>query len=231
MMKLPTVVVPEFEFEVPGMKEAIKFRPFLVKENKVLTLALESGEVEDQVRAVQQVVKNCSFGVINSEELPLYQLQWIFLKLKSKSVGDLQSFVLTCGHCDAKINYDMNINDFEIYGDIEETDKKFEITDTAGIVFKYPPAMIQANSGNIDDNTLIYECIECIYSDQEVVTKEDISAEELAEWIEGLPLTFTEKIAGFFENMPLLGHRIDYKCNECEKQNVVAINGYEHFFV
>ena len=230
-MKLPTVVVPEFEFEVPGMKKAIKFRPFLVKENKVLTLALESGEVEDQVRAIQQVVKNCSFGVIDSEELPLYQLQWIFLKLKSKSVGDLQSFVLACGHCEAKINYDMDINDFEIYGNTEENTKKVEITDTAGVVFKYPPALIQANSSNVDDNDLIYECIDYIYNDQEVVKKEDISVEELTEWIEGMPITFTEKVAGFFENMPLLGHRIEYTCNECEKQNVVAINGYEHFFV
>ena len=230
-MKLPTVVVPEFEFEVPGMKEAVKFRPFLVKENKILTLALEGKEIKEQVKAVQQVVKNCSFGVINSEELPLYQLQWIFLKLKSKSVGDLQSFVLTCGHCDNKINYDMDINDFKIYGNIEDTSKKIEISESTGIVFKYPPAIIQANSSNIDDNTLLYECIDYIYDDQEVVKKEDITPEELTEWIEEMPLTFTEKVAGFFENMPLLGHKLEYKCNECENENVVAINGYEHFFV
>jgi len=230
-MKLPTVVVPEFEIEVPGMKEALKFRPFLVKENKILTLALEGGEVIDQVRAVQQVISNCCITEIAVDTLPLYQLQWIFIKLKSKSVGDVQSYILTCGKCENKINYDMDINDFKVYGNVEESKKKIEITEEAGIVFKYPSALKQANSANEKDEDLIYSCIEYIYNDQEVIYKDDITKEELTEWIDNLPVTMTEKIGEFFVDMPLLGHRLEYKCNECGNNNITAINGYEHFFV
>ena len=230
-MALPTITVPEFDLEVPGIKKSMKFRPFLVRESKILTLALEGGEVEDQVKAIQQVVDNCSFGKLNAKKLPLYQLQWIFLKLKAKSVGNTQDFILTCGNCENKINYTMDINDFEIIGNTDISNKKIEINESTGIVFKYPPANVQASSNNVEDDILIMNCIEYIYDEEEIIKAEDISPEELTEWLDTLPLEITQKIGSFFEEMPLMGHIVEYKCNECEKENKVAINGYEHFFV
>lgn len=230
-MALPKVTVPEFELEIPGIKEKATFRPFLVKEHKLLTLALESGEIPDQVSAIKQVIKNCCNGKLKVEDLALYQLQWIFLKLKSKSVGDTQAFVLTCGGCQNKINYDMNLNDFEIAGNIEESSKKIELSADSGIVFKYPSASVQANSGNMKDEEVVYSCIDYIYDSEEVTRPEDISKEELMEWLDELPMNITEKIGNFFENIPALGHKVEYTCNECNTNNVVSINGYEHFFV
>jgi len=123
-MALPIIDVPTFDLKVPGIKEKIKFRPFLVKENKILTLAAASEIIEDMYSACCQVIENCSFGELNSKDLAMYQIQWIFIRLRSKSIGDTQSFILSCGKCENKINYDMNLSDFEIVGDYETSEKK-----------------------------------------------------------------------------------------------------------
>jgi len=230
-MALPKVVVPEFDLEIPGIEEKVTFRPFLVKEHKILTLALESGDIAEQVSSIKQVIKNCCNGKLKVEELALYQLQWIFLKLKCKSVGDTQAFVLSCGGCQNKINYDMNLNDFKIFGNVEESSKKIELNEDSGIVFKYPSATVQANSGNIEDEEVVYGCIDYIYDSEEVTRPEDIPKQELIDWLDELPMNITEKIGSFFENIPALGHKVEYTCNECNTNNVVGINGYEHFFV
>lgn len=230
-MKLPEVVVPEFDIEVPGIEEPITFRPFLVKESKLLTLALEGGDILDQVRAVQQVVENCSKGKLKGRDLPLYQLQWIFLKLKSKSVGEVQSFTVTCGNCEGQMNYDMSLNEFEVYGNLEESSKKIEINESTGIVFKYPDALVQASSSQIQDSDLILKCIDYIYNEEELIQADEVDPKDLEEWINELPLEITKNIGDFFEQIPLLGHVLEYKCKECNKENRVVINGYDHFFV
>lgn len=230
-MGLPTIAVPEFDVDVPGLEKKITFRPFLVKEHKVLTMALESGEIETQVRAVQQVVESCCSSEIEVRELPLYQLQWLFLQIKSKSIGDTQQFVLTCGKCNHKTNYEMKIDDFKILGNTDVTQKRVDLDDNSGIVFKYPDALTQANLINIDDNKLLFNCIEYIFNDKEVIKPEDVGEEELTSWLDEMPISLSEKMSGFFDNIPLLGHTVEYNCTECQTPNTVGINGYEHFFV
>lgn len=229
MMALPTIDVPTFELTIPGTEKNLKFRPFLVKENKLLTLAAES-DIVQQVSACEQVVVNCSFGELDPKDLAMYQLQWLFLQLRSQSIGSIQSYILKCGACEHQFNYEMDINDFKIVGNTETDTKKIELNPESGVVFKYPSAHVQAVTTNLSDIELLINCIEYIYTADEVIKPEDIDIKELTEWIEDLPLEVANEISAFFMQAPLLGHTVNFTCSKCEEKNQVVINGYEHFF-
>lgn len=229
-MTLPVIDVPTFNVEIPGIKDAVKFRPFLVKENKILTLAAASESAEEMYNACCQVVENCSFGNIEAEQLAMFQLQSIFLKLREKSIGNTQEFTLKCGNCDDVINYNMDLNEFTLVGDAEITEKKLEVNDTVGIVLKYPSAKVQLMQNELSDTEVLLNSIAYIYSGEEVIRPEEETAEEMLEFIDGLPLHILKEAAEFFTNIPTLIHKIEYKCVKCETKNEILVNGYDHFF-
>ena len=229
-MGLPVIDVPTFELSIPGIKKALKFRPFLVKEDKLLTLAVASEDYKEMFNTCKQVVSNCCMEDIDVNSLAMYQLQWTFLKLKGRSVGNLQSFTLKCGDCEDMINYDMDINDFEIKGNTEESSCKVEINESAGFVLKYPSAELEIEEADLTDVELLINCIEYVYTDEEVTYPKDVEVSELIKFVEDLPLDVYQKCSEFFATLPILTHDINYKCVKCEKENTIVINGYEHFF-
>jgi hypothetical protein len=229
-MALPVIDVPTFELKIPGIKEKIKFRPFLVKENKILTLATASEVIEDMYSACCQVIENCSFGQLNSKDLAMYQIQWIFLQLRSKSIGNEQSFILSCGKCNNQINYEMDITEFEIVGDQEHSETKIELSDTIGIVLKYPSAEVQMKESELNDVEILLNSISYIYQDEEIIYPEDETVEEMLEFVDNLPVDVVNKAAEFFKNIPALLHKVEYDCTECGTKNQIMINGYDHFF-
>lgn len=229
-MALPVIDSPTFELEIPGIENKYKFRPFLVKEDKLLTLASASEDFKEMVNACMQVVQNCCLDTLDVKNLAMYQLQWIFLKLKSKSIGDLQSFSLKCGSCDDILNYEMDINDFKIIGDTEKNEKIIKITESTGICLKYPSIELQASETELTDIDLLLNCIDYIYNEEEVIKPSEESPEEVLNFVESFPLDVYEEITVFFANIPTIGHTIEYDCRNCETKNRILINGYEHFF-
>jgi len=229
-MALPVIDVPTFDLVIPGIKDKIKFRPFLVKENKILTLAAASEVMEDMYSACCQVVENCSFGEIDARKLAMYQLQWTFLQLRTKSIGNEQSFVLSCGNCNNQINYEMDVSEFEVVGDQENTETKIELSETTGIVLKYPSAEIQMKENELDDIEILLNSISYIYQGEEVINPADETSEEMIEFIDNLPVEVINKASEFFKNIPALIHEVDYECSECNTRNKIMINGYDHFF-
>ena len=230
MMALPVIDVPTFELSIPGIKKALKFRPFLVKEDKLLTLAVASEDYKEMFLACKQVISNCCMEELNVDSLAMYQIQWTFLKLKGRSVGNLQSFTLQCGGCQDMINYDMDIDDFEIKGDTEASTQKIEINETTGLVLKYPSAEVEVSESELTDIELLINCIEFVYNDEEVTYPKDVESSELVKFVEDLPLNVYQKSSEFFASIPILTHEINYKCNKCEQENEIVLNGYEHFF-
>ena len=229
-MALPVIDTPTFELEIPGMKGKFKFRPFLVKENKILTLAVASEDTKDMYSACCQIIENCSFGEIVSKNLAMYQIQWIFIKLREKSIGNTQNFSLSCGQCEDVISYDMDLKDFELVGDINTTEKKIKISDEVGIVIKYPSAEVQLAEDTLSDTEILINCIDYIYSDDEIIRPEEENADELIEFVDNMPVTLLNEAAEFFSNIPSLQHIIEYKCVKCDSENKILVNGYEHFF-
>ena len=229
-MALPVIDVPTFELNIPGISKPLKFRPFLVKEDKLLTLAVASEDYKEMFNTCKQVVNNCCMEDIDVNSLAMYQLQWTFLKLKERSIGSLQSFTLKCGGCEDLINYDMDINDFEIQGNTEESTKKIEINETTGFLLKYPSAELEIEEADLTDIELLINCIEYVYTDEEVTYPKDVETSELINFVEDLPLDVYQKSSDFFASLPVLTHEINYKCKKCENENAIIINGYEHFF-
>lgn len=230
-MILPKIDVPKFKLTIPGSNKSYTFRPFLVKENNILTQSATSGDIDSQFMAIKQIVENCCLDNIDVNSLPLYQLQWIFLQLKGKSVGDEQEFIITCGSCEHKINYTMKVHDFEILGLQDSDTKKIMISDNSGIVFKMPSAEVQIAGNDLSDTELVINCIDYIFTEDEVLKPQDIPLEELAEFIENLPIPPIQEAIQFFANVPMLAHVKDYECTKCGKQNKISITGIDHFFV
>jgi len=228
-MALPKIDVPKFDLTLPGTKETYEFRPFLVKENNILTQAAASEDILTQLKGVVQIVENCCMGNLKVESLPLYQIQWLFLQLKARSVGEEVDFILTCGECEAKINYQMNLNDYEIKGD-NSTTKKVMINEKSGLVFRMPDALTQVSAADLTDLEVIMRGIDHIFTDEEIIHIDDIEKEELVTFIEQLPLQVIKDANEFYSNVPVLMHIKEFNCSKCNTENRVLINSIEHFF-
>lgn len=227
-MALPIIEVPTFEVELPTTKKKIKMRPFLVKEDKILTIA-SNGTVEEMIHACQQVVTNCSFGKYDAYKAPLFELQWVFLQLKANSVGNIQEFQLKCGNCEVLTRYELDLLSIDITNIEKTTKNKIKLNESTYLIAKFPSSRELATSEQ-EDVKLIKSTIEAIYQDGEKYTFENEKEEEVEEFINSLPLSAMEKLEEFYTNAPYIEHVVEYKCKGCDTNNVVSINGYEHFF-
>lgn len=230
-MALPIVIdVPTFDLKVPGTDKKYRFRPFLVKEEKILTIASQAEDVEEMVSACIQVVTNCSFGELDASTLAMHQLQWLFLQLRAKSVGDIFGFVLTCGNCQTQINYECKVDDFKIANETNTNKTKISIGENKGIVLKYPSLEVEARIQEMTDLDIIKSVIDSVYSGDEVYLGKDISNEDMQEFIESFPLEIKNQVIDFFVKKPFVANEVDFECIKCQHQNKIMINGYEHFF-
>jgi len=229
-MALPKIDVPTFEIAILGTDNKITCRPFLVKESNILTLAIAAEDQKEMLRACKQVIKNCSYDEIDVDSLAMYQLQDIFLKLKIKSVGELQSFELACGSCGDKIQYDMNLGDFKVVGDITSLTKKIKFSESTGMVLKYPSAELTIEMADLSDVEVLVNCIDYIYDSEEITRPDADNAVEIVEYVDTIPLGPYEEAEQFFSTIPTLAHNIEFKCRGCETNNQIVVNGIEHFF-
>lgn len=226
---LPKIETPILKLQRPSTGETLSFRPFLVREEKVLMLASEGKDINDMLLAAQQVVSNCCLEDLNVEDLTIFDLQMLFIKLKSKSVGQEQDFTLSCGECKQNINYTLDLDSVEVSGMDNTSDNFIKVTDDVGVRLKYPTAKA-ITSGSDDDTDIIIDCIEHIVDGEETIDPKDETKEEVKEFIDNLPVAVYTQIKEFFINMPRVEHLIEFTCSACEKENVVLVNGYEHFF-
>lgn len=230
-MTLPILHTPTFKLEIPSTKKDYKFRPFLVKEEKILIQAAESGNFSEMVNAACQIITNCSFGEIDGGELAMFDVQDLFIRIREKSIGETQEFSLTCGSCSETTSIDFDLSLLKVQGLDEIPNNKIDLGNEIGLILKYPASSVMAEGEEIDDDDIIIESIDYIYSGEETHYPEDVTEEELAEFIDSISIEKMGEIREFFYSMPKLEHIIDYKCPKCEEQQKISINGYEHFFV
>ena len=227
---LPKIEVPIFDVSIPSTGEVYKFRPFLVREEKILMLASEGGEYKDMIGACEQIVANCSQEEIKVDELSIFDLQHIFMRLKEKSTGSSQEFTLICGGCEEKMSYTLDLTDVNVTGLDTAPDKLIKISDTVAIELAYPTAKTVMEISDTDDTDIVVKCIKRVYNEDEILEISDETTEDVMEFIDNLPLDVFERVQEFFQKMPKVEHMVEYKC-KCEFENRISINGYEHFFV
>jgi hypothetical protein len=227
-MALPTISVPTFDVEVYSTKQKVSMRPFLVREEKILILAAESNQRADMIRSMQQVINSCSDGKIDAEKLPFFDIQNIFIRLRSQSIGRDSEFNLICGECGHKTPTILDLDQIELQTNPDHKNK-IMITDDIGVIMKYPTAEVL-----VDDDLpvfdLVVSCIDKVFTQDEIHDAKDQTTEEIAEFIEGLTTEQFDKIVEFFITSPKIFHNIEYTCSKCETENTVVVEGVENFF-
>ena len=233
-MTLPKIVTPTYELEIPSSKEKITYRPFLVKEEKILLLAQEAGEESDILNAIKQIIKNCTFEEVEVENLALFDLEYIFLNIRSKSVGEKVELKLLCDD-DGETYADVTIDLEKIEVDFpEEHTNNIQLTDTISLVMRYPQ-MSALSLTTVSDTETIFHMIKTsirqIIDGETIYEQVDFTEEDLDVFIESLTSEHFKNIQEFFQTMPKLKHVVKYKNPKTKKQNKRTLEGLNSFFV
>ena len=236
-MALPKLEVPIYELTVPSTDEKIKYRPFLIKEEKILLIAMESGENEDVIQAVKQIVSECTFNTLKLGSMPMFDVEYIFLQIRSKSVGEVSKLKVLCrDDGETYANVEVDLTEIEVQVNDDHTNK-IELTDEMGVIMKYPTIDSFSTAGISDitaDNMLdvIVACIDKIYDKkgEEVYDSKDSSQKELMDFVEQMNTTQFQDVQAFFDSMPKLRHEITVVNPKTKVENVVALSGLNDFF-
>ena len=234
-MALPTMDLPTYDLEVPSTKKKIKFRPFLVKEEKVLLMALES-ENEKSIRdAVFELLKACISTRIKLENLATFDLEYIFLNIRAVSVGEIVQMNITCRDDEkTQVTYNLNLTDAEVIFPEGHTNK-IMLTDDLGVIMKYPSfdGFIEgqfAQSKDMDVIKVIAESIDQIFQGDEVFDESTTSKKEFVQFVESLTNKQLEKVQAFFETSPRLEHTFKITNPKTGVESEYTLRGLQSFF-
>ena len=234
-MALPTVDLPTHELEIPSNKKKIKFRPFLVKEEKVLLLALESGDEKNIRNAVLNLLKGCISSRIKLESLASFDLEYIFLNIRAVSVGEIIQMNITCQDDEkTQVKYNLNITEAQVIFP-EGHSNKIMLTDKLGVIMKYPSfdGFVQGqftNNTEFDVINVIAESIDQIFEGEEVYDESTTTKKEFVQFVEGLTNQQLEKIQEFFETAPRLEHSFKVTNPNTGVESEYTLRGLASFF-
>ena len=236
-MALPKLTTPTYELEIPSTDEKIKFRPFLVKEEKILMMAMESKSSADITQAVKDIVLECTFNKVKIDDMPMFDVEYIFLQIRSKSVGEVSKLKLLCpddGKTYAEVELDLNEVKVQV-GDNHTN--KIALGNGMGMIMKYPTIDSFSETGIRDitpDNMLdvIGSCILQIFEKkgEKVYDTKDQTKKEVTDFIESLNTKQFKDVQHFFETMPKLKHEITLKNPKTKKESKIMLNGLNDFF-
>ena len=237
-MTLPSVETPRYELTLPSTDKVIQFRPFLVKEEKVLLVAMESNNNTEIINATKEILNACTYEKLDIEKLPIFDIEYIFLQIRAKSVGEIAKFKMLCP--DDKSTYadvEVDLTKVNVQVDDEHTNNiVIDENRKLGVVFNYPTLEMTKAGFNIDEtdiNTLfdiMTTSIDHIYEGEKVYPAKDSTKEELKTFLESLPQKTFEKIKTFFETMPQLRHTVEVENPKTKVKSTIDLKGIRDFF-
>lgn len=236
-MTLPRLSeVPWYDVQIPSNGKSIKFRPFLVKEEKILLIALESEDPKQISNSVLNIIDSCvkgdNFKILN---LTSTDVEYLFLKIRSKSVGELIQLNLKCENCEGENEVGVNIDDIKIQS--KSLPKEIELTDTIRVELKQPSfyqlsqndEITNANSQTEQIFSLIKEVITAVLTEDERIIISEVSKEEFQDFIDSMTQEQFSKIRNYIESVPRLRHEINYDCTHCGTKNNLVLEGLQSF--
>ena len=238
-MPLPKIATPTYELVLPSTKQEIKYRPFLVKEEKLLVLALESEDSKQITTTIKSVIKGCILTKgIKVENLPTFDIEYLFLNIRGKSVGEEVEVNIICPDDGVtQVPVKINLDEIEVIEN-EEHQKNIKLDDNLMMEMKYP-SLDQFIKSNFDFNEenqveqsfeLIGACIDKVYSEEEVWATADCSKKEVNEFLEQMNSLQFKEVEKFFETMPKLSHTLNITNPKTKKKSEVVLEGLSSFF-
>ena len=236
-MALPKVGYPTFELELPSTGKTVKYRPFLVKEEKVLLLALETQDEKEVLNAVKDLIKNCVISRIKVDQLPSFDLEYLFLKIRAASIGEVITLNVTClDDNKTEVEVQININDVEVVKQ-EGHDSKIMLSENSGIIMKYPSMQqfierefLQKDLKTEEVYDFIADSIDQIFDEDEVYDSSTTTKKEFRTFVDSLTTTQFGKIQQFYETCPKLSHTFKVKNPNTGKDSEYTIEGLQSFF-
>ena len=236
-MALPKLTTPTYELEIPSTDEKIKYRPFLVKEEKILMMALESKSSGDITQAVKDIVSECTFNKVNIDLMPMFDVEYIFLNIRSKSVGEVSKLKILCPD-DKKTYADVELDLNKVNVQVgEDHTNKIELGNGMGMIMKYPSIDSFKDSGIRDINAsnmleVISTCTLQIFEEEgkKVYDPKDQTKKELTDFIEQLNTKQFKDVQKFFDTMPKLKHEITVKNPKTKIESKITLSGLNDFF-
>ena len=237
-MTLPKINVPEYSLVVPSTDEEIKFRPFLVKEEKILLMAQETGDELSLYNAIKNLIKNCCFDKIDTDNLPLFDIEYIFLQIRAKSVGEVAQIQITCPDDEeTTVLIDVDLTKIQVQmGD--DHNARIQLTDDIGLLMTYPNLATVLTMQNKDEETsgadamfkMIQECMYQIWQGEETFDAMDYSDKDKKDFLENLNHEQFEKVQQFFETMPQVKHEVEVTNPNTGVKSKVMLEGMNSFF-
>lgn len=244
-MALPKIDVPIYDVKIPSTGKTIRFRPFTVKEEKLFLMAAQGDDTSTSIKTIVQVLNNCILDDIDVEKMPLFDIEFLFLNLRARSISEIVELSYKCNNtiheengsekrCNNVVNINVNVLEIEPTNDPTHS-TKIELSDKLGLVMRYPNMNFLGTDVSRDEFSividLIIDCIEYIYDDDGIYYSKDSSKEELTDFLDSLPSKDLEKIKSFFDTSPKMKKDLDFKCNKCGHTEKITLEGIESFFV
>jgi hypothetical protein len=236
-MALPKIETPVYEISIPSNKKKVKFRSFLMKEQKALMLAQQSENQGTMVNTLKEVIKSCAMSDLDVDSLASFDIEYLFIQLRAKSVEEFSELTFSCLECkdpDAKMKIKIDLTEIQVKFD-KNHKQDIRLSDAIGVKMKYPTFDIfdklSSMTGSIEDSfEVMKECIEFVYDEKNVYNIKDFSNEEIMDFLNSLNLEQFNKIQEFFTTMPVLEKEIEFKCPKCGFQHSHKLKGISSFF-
>lgn len=237
-MALPKVETPTYELTLPSQELKVKYRPFLVKEEKILLMAMESQKESEIYEATKQIVDACTFNKLDVENLPTFDLEYIFLNIRARSVGEISKFKVICP--DDKQTYadvEVDLTKVNVQVDDEHSNKVIiDENKKLGVVLNYPTIKVLKSGTNMENASaeqifdLLASCVNHIFEGDKIYPAKDSTTAEIKEFFENLPQESFNNIRKFFDTMPRLRHEIEVTNPKTNVKSTVVLQGLQDFF-
>jgi hypothetical protein len=243
-MSLPKIDVPMYEITLPLLKKKVRFRPFLVKEEKILLMAAESDDEKSIVLAIRQILSNCLQDDIDVDSLPILDFEYLFMHIRARSVGEMIDMQYKCNNLvdegeDTRCNnlVKLNFNVLDIQPDIATAETKIQLTDKLGVVLKYPTFKNIDTISEVQNISpvemvikTIINSIDYVYDTDSVYYAKDLSEQELIDFIDSFTKEQFALVQNFFDNIPKLRKNVHFKCPKCGHEEDLVLEGIQSFF-
>ena len=244
-MALPKISIPTYELTIPSSGEKVSYRPFLVKEEKTLLMAMESKDTKAMTKAMEDIISSCTEGDVKIKNLAPFDLEYFFLQLRGRSIGEIievkaprpPNFTNCCEEATEEDICELKINIDDIKVDTSKiSSPDIEISGDVGVKMKFPEMdsiskyTAEGEMKAADIFKLIVECIDYIWDGEEIYQAKDHTKKELDNFLESLNTGQFNKIREFFESMPRLTHDVDWVCSKCNKSKTLTLQGIDAFF-